>query len=54
MLDEESKRRVKELCNRIANEQDHKQFSVLIAELNQLLDPNDGKTSPAELSKKQS
>ena len=40
MLDEQSKQRVKELCDRIAHEQDHKQFSMLIAELNQLLDPD--------------
>ncbi len=38
MLDEESKLRVKDLCNRIAQEQDQMQFSILIAELNQLLD----------------
>lgn len=40
MLDELSKKRVKELCNRIASEQDHNQFSILIDELNQLLDPD--------------
>lgn len=39
MLDEQSKLRVKELCNRIANEQDQHEFSKLISELNQLLDP---------------
>jgi hypothetical protein len=48
MLDELSKQRVKELCDLIAKEQDHHRFSVLIAELNQLLDqfdPHAQKTS---------
>jgi hypothetical protein len=43
MLDEHSKLRVKELCNRIANEQDQHEFSKLIAELNHLLDPTQNK-----------
>ena len=49
MLNEQSKQQVKDLCDRIAKEQDHKQFSVLIAELNDLLDrsnlrhPHDGR-----------
>jgi hypothetical protein len=43
MLDEHSKQRVKDLCNRIANEQDHKQFSILIAQLNDLLEQSDGR-----------
>jgi hypothetical protein len=38
MIDETSKQRVKELCDLIAKEQDHQRFSVLVAELNQLLD----------------
>lgn len=38
MLDDISKQRVKELCDLIAKEQDQKRFSVLIQELNQLLD----------------
>ena len=38
MLDEQSKQRMKELCDRIANEQDHHRFSSLVAELNRLLD----------------
>ena len=38
MLDEASKRRVKELCDLIAKEQDHHRFSQLLAELNQVLD----------------
>lgn len=38
MLDEQSKQKVKELCDRIAKEQDQKQFSILIAQLNDLLD----------------
>lgn len=42
MLDEQSKQKVKELCDRIAKEQDHKQFSILISELNQLLERSDG------------
>lgn len=41
MLDESSKQRVKELCDLIAREQDHHRFSVLVAELNQLLDQFD-------------
>ncbi|HLZ39651.1 MAG TPA: hypothetical protein VKQ11_01735 [Candidatus Sulfotelmatobacter sp.] len=38
MLDDGSKQRVKDLCDLIAKEQDHKRFSMLIQELNQLLD----------------
>lgn len=38
MLDDGSKQRVKDLCDLIAKEQDHKRFSILIQELNQLLD----------------
>lgn len=47
MLDEQSKQKVKDLCDRIAKERDQKQFSILIKQLNDLLDgsdlrPNDG------------
>jgi hypothetical protein len=38
MLDEQSKQRMKELCDLIATEQDHHRFSSLVAELNRLLD----------------
>ena len=44
MLDEQEKQRVKELCDRIAKEQYHKQFSILIAQLNALLDESDLRT----------
>ncbi|MFZ0732257.1 MAG: hypothetical protein WAM79_08035 [Candidatus Sulfotelmatobacter sp.] len=45
---------MKDLCDQIAKEQDHKRFSDLIAELNQLLDsantpagnPADGTLTP--------
>lgn len=38
MLDDASKQRVKQLCDLIAKEQDTRRFTVLIAELNQLLE----------------
>jgi len=38
VFDEESKERIKQLCDLIAKEQDHQRFSLLIAELNQLLE----------------
>ena len=41
MLDEQSKQRVKELCDRIAKEQNHGQFSILITELNNLLEASE-------------
>jgi hypothetical protein len=41
VLDEASKRRVKDLCDLIAKEQDHHRFSQLLAELNQVLDGSD-------------
>ena len=41
MLDEQTKRQVKELCDRIAHEQDPKRFTTLIAELNRLLGGTD-------------
>jgi hypothetical protein len=52
MLDELSKERVKHLCDLIAKEQDHQRFSVLVAELNDLLDGcdsgrKDGDGSPS-------
>ena len=38
MLDDESKKRVKDLCDQIAKEQDRNRFSVLVAELNRILE----------------
>lgn len=38
MWDEQLKQRMKELCDLIAQEQDHHRFSTLVAELNRLLD----------------
>ncbi len=38
MLTEESKKRVKELCDLIAKEQDHRRFLNLLSELNRELD----------------
>ena len=38
VLDDAAKQRVKDLCDLIAKEQDQTRFSVLIHELNQLLD----------------
>jgi hypothetical protein len=49
MLDEHAKQQVKDLCERIAKEQDQKQFSTLIKQLNDLLErsslryPQDGR-----------
>jgi hypothetical protein len=51
MLDEQSKQKMKELCDRIADEQDHHRFSSLVAELNRLLD--DCYPAPAINSKKE-
>ena len=57
VLDDAAKQRVKDLCDLIAKEQDQTRFSVLIHELNQLLDglhtggATDGRsglTSPSE------
>ena len=47
MLDEQEKHQAKELCERIAKEQDHNQFSILIAQLNQLLEQSELRTNPA-------
>jgi len=47
MLDEQEKHQVKELCERIAKEQDHNQFSTLIAQLNQLLEQSELRTNAA-------
>lgn len=53
MLDDQSKERVKQLCDQIAKEQDRNRFSLLISELNQLLEksgsPNggDGNVTPS-------
>ena len=41
MLDEESKRQVRELCDRIAKEQNGERFSLLLAELNRVFDRAD-------------
>lgn len=38
MFDGELKERIKQLCESISKEQDHRRFSILIAELNQLLE----------------
>jgi hypothetical protein len=38
MLDETAKERVKQLCDLIAREQDHRRFSLLLTELNQVLE----------------
>ena len=38
MLNDSAKQRVKDLCDQIANEQDHGRFSLLISELNQILE----------------
>jgi len=47
MLDDHEKQRVKELCERIAKEQDHNHFSTLIAQLNQLLEESELRTNAA-------
>lgn len=47
MLDDLSKTRVKELCDQIAKEQDHKRFSLLIAQLNDMLDELEPALKPA-------
>jgi hypothetical protein len=47
ILDEQEKHHVKELCERIAKEQDHNQFSILIAQLNQLLEQSELRTDAA-------
>ena len=47
MLDDQEKHQVKELCERIAKEQDHNQFSILIAQLNQLLERSELRTDAA-------
>jgi len=47
MLDEQEKHQVKELCERIAKEQDHNQFSTLTAQLNQLLEQSELRTNAA-------
>lgn len=48
MLNDLSKKRVKELCDQIAKEQDHKRFSLLIAELNDMLDGLEPSLKPRE------
>jgi len=49
MLDEQSKQRVKELCDLITKEQDRHRFSSLVEELSRVLD--DCYTTPATNSK---
>lgn len=44
LLDEASKQRIRELCEQIANEQDRNRFSMLVSELNQLLDAAESAT----------
>jgi hypothetical protein len=48
MLTDESKKRVKELCDLIAKEQDHRRFISLLAELNQVLDRNGSSNSSGD------
>lgn len=54
MLSESAKQRVKDLCDQIANEKDHGRFSLLISELNQILEQSgtrirtDGEASGAD------
>lgn len=38
MLDEESKGRIRSLCDQIANEKDPEQFSKLVQQLNEIFD----------------
>lgn len=45
MFEGETQDRIKHLCDLIAKEQDHHRFSLLIAELNQLLEASDSKGS---------
>jgi hypothetical protein len=54
MLDDHEKQRVKELCERIAKEQDHNQFSTLIAQLNQLLEQSELRSQAARNNLSQS
>jgi hypothetical protein len=41
MLDEESKGRVRSICNQIAREKNPERFSTLVQELNQIFDSAD-------------
>jgi len=54
MLDEQKKHQVKQLCERIAKEQDHDQFSILIAQLNHLLEQSELRTDAARNNLSQS
>jgi hypothetical protein len=54
MLDEQEKHQVKQLCERIAKEQDHDQFSILIAQLNHLLEQSELRTDAARNNLSQS
>ncbi len=51
MLTEESKKRVKELCDRIAKEPEHTRFLNLLSELNQVLDGTASSNALPEKSK---
>ncbi len=48
MFDGELKERIKQLCDLIAKEQDHHRFSLLIAELNQLLEEVQPLSGPSD------
>jgi len=50
MLTEESKKRVKELCDQIAKEQDHRRFLTLLSELNRALNGTGSSNSSGEKS----
>lgn len=49
MLDEASRNKVKQLCDQIAKEQDRDRFSILVAELNRILEAADGQAAGSEL-----
>jgi hypothetical protein len=48
VLDEASRGKVKHLCDQIAKEQDRDRFSVLVAELNRILEAADTRAGDAE------
>jgi len=50
VLDEVSKKRVKDLCDEIAKEHDHTRFSLLISKLNEVLDGLEPSLKAAEKS----
>jgi len=49
VFDGDTKERVKHLCDLIAKEQDHQRFSLLISELNQLLEHSGSKERASPL-----